>query len=110
MNIEPDSIILPRLIPWITGNRVRLVTFEVIFAIAGIVMIFVWVTRFFSPLFAIISLSAVFLILMRVIFHQPLLSSDVARMIHGASDFCPECGSVQIGSRYCPDCGRKNFF
>jgi hypothetical protein len=109
MNIEPDSIILPRLIPWVTENKVRLVTFEFLLAVAGIFVIFVWITRFFSPLFAIITLSAIFLILMRLIFHQPVLPTYIERRFHNQSYFCPECGSLQIVSRFCPDCGRKNY-
>jgi len=109
MNIEPDSIILPRLIPWVTENKVRLVTFEVLMAIAGIIVIFIWATRFFSPLFAIITLSAIFLILMRLIFHQPVLPTNIERRFHSQSYFCQDCGSLQIGSRYCPYCGRKNY-
>ena len=109
MNIEPDSIILPRLIPWVTENKVRLVAFEALFAFAGVIIIFMWVTRFFNPLFAIITLSAIFLILMRLIFHQPVLPANIEKRFYRQSNFCPECGSLQIGSMYCPDCGRKNY-
>ena len=109
MNIEPDSIILPRLIPWVTENKVRLVTFEALLGFVVVIVVFVWVTRFFSPVFAIITLSAIFLILMRLIFHQPVFPTSIEKRFHRQSNFCIECGSLQIGSRFCPDCGRKNY-
>ena len=109
MNIEPDSIILPRLIPWVTENKVRLVTFEALIVLVGVIMIFVWITRFFSPLFAVITLSAIFLILMRIIFQQPVFPTNKGGQDQEAPNFCPECGSLQLGTRFCPDCGRKNY-
>jgi hypothetical protein len=52
MNFEPDAIILPRLIPWLEKSKLRMTIFGILVFIAGIIIIFIWLTHFFIPVFA----------------------------------------------------------
>lgn len=75
MNIEPDSIVLPRLIPWIAESRLRLVTSEILLTITGSILIYIWLTRFFSLRFVVVSISAallvIFVFLISLMAHPP---------------------------------------
>jgi hypothetical protein len=107
MNIEPDSIILPRLYPWLEKSRLRMMAFGLLVMVGLIALSFIWLTRFYSEFVVLNIYLAAILFLLFIIYIYSIIHEAKEEP---AADFCPECGSLQIGSRYCPDCGRKNYF
>jgi len=109
MNIEPDSIILPRLYPWLEKSKLRMMTFMVLSIIGLFTLGYVWLTRFYSPFVTVNIILGAILVILFFIYFRKVLGAPIESSKDSAMDFCPECGSLQIGSRYCPDCGRKNY-
>lgn len=109
MNIEPDSIVLPRLIPWLAESRLRLMTSEILLTVTGIFMVYVWFTRFFSLVFFMITVIAIlFAFIVLWIAQQPIQPMDDAGHDLQTPNFCPDCGIPQYGTIFCQNCGLKH--
>ena len=108
MSIEPDTIVLHRLYPWLEKSRLRIITFGVFVTIGVIVISFLWLTRFYSAYIVLNIYLVVVLVFLLLIYFYPILHETGGETQQNL-DFCPECGSLQIGSRFCPYCGRRNY-
>ena len=58
MSFEPDSIILPMLIPWIEESKLRVEIFRIIFLYIGVTLIYIWLTNFFIPVYGLSTIIA----------------------------------------------------
>jgi len=109
MSIEPDTIILHRLYPWLERSKLRMMTFGLLVTIGVIIVSYVWLTRFYSPYIVLNMFLVVILIILIIVYFRSVLQEANEGLQDQTPDFCPECGSLQLGTRFCPDCGRKNY-
>ena len=109
MSIEPDTIILHRLYPWLEKSRLRMMTFGLLVTIGLIIISYVWLTRFYSPYLVLNIFLVIIFIFLMIIYFKSVLHGAGEELQDQAPDFCPDCGSLQLGTRFCPDCGRKNI-
>jgi hypothetical protein len=109
MNIEPDSIILPRLYPWLEKSRLRVITFGVLAMVGLIILSYVWLTRFYSEYMVMNIYLAIILLFLLIIYFYPIWQKVGGPPLDHPAEFCPDCGSLQLGTRYCPYCGRENY-
>ena len=109
MSIEPDTIILHRLYPWLEKSRLRMMTFGLVVTIGVILISYAWLTRFYSPYMVLNMFLVAILIFLILFYFKSVLQGANEELQEQAPDFCLECGSLQLGTRFCPDCGRKNY-